>query len=503
MIILKSTFFSILFLFTIAFSVSAKNTLNDAKQSKKPNILFLFTDDERATSVGYLGVENVKTPNIDKIADKGIVFTNTHIMGSFTGAVCMPSRAMLMTGRYLFNLAQGGKNIPVEQKTLPETLKNNGYFTFGTGKWHNGRSSFARSFDFGAKIFFGGMSNHLKVPVYDFDPSGEYPKNKQYIGDKFSSVLFADAAIDFIKNYKNEKPFFAYVAFTSPHDPRMAPDKYVKMYDEDKIVVPPNFKPKHPFDNGELIIRDELLAPFPRTKKIVRQEMLAYYAMISTVDDQIGRILDVLKEKGLDKNTIIVFAGDNGLAVGQHGLLGKQNLYNHSVKVPLIFAGKGIDKTAKNNALCYLSDIFPTLCDLTKTEIPTSVDTKSLMPLIKENSENIQHYSSVYFAYKNFQRGITTQDGWKLITYLVNGKKTFQLFDLNKDPYELNNLWANPAYANRKKELFSLMQNWSNKSGDKVQFNLKDWGVPVVASWVSDRLKKGKPIDGSDMEKIK
>ncbi|GAI83201.1 unnamed protein product, partial [marine sediment metagenome] len=177
---------------------------------------------------------------------------------------------------------------------------------------------------------FGGMSNHLKVPVYDFDPSGEYPKEKQYTGEKFSSEMFADEAIKFLENDTGDDPFFMYVSFTAPHDPRMAPKEYEEIYPRERIFIPENFMPEHPFDNGEMKIRDEKLAPWPRTEKIVRDHIGAYYAMITHTDAQIGRLVDALEKNGKAENTIIIFAGDNGLAVGQHGLLGKQNLYEHS-----------------------------------------------------------------------------------------------------------------------------------------------------------------------------
>jgi arylsulfatase A-like enzyme len=496
----KIILISLFAVFTAGFFNAGKASANYSKENTKPNILFLFTDDHRHSSLGFLGVENVKTPNIDKLADQGIVFLNSHIMGSNSGAVCLPSRAMLMTGKFLHNLEKGGAKIPNEHKMLPEVLKEAGYSTFGTGKWHNGRDSYARCFTKGANIFFGGMSNHNKVPINNFDPSGEYPKTDTYVGKKFSSQLFADAAIDYLKKYNNENPFFAFVSFTAPHDPRMAPKEYVEMYEKANVPVPENFMPEHPFDNGELIIRDELIATFPRTKEIIKHEIAGYYAMITHVDEQIGRILNALDESGNAENTIIVFAGDNGLAVGQHGLVGKQNIYDHSVRIPLIISGPGLEKGKRNNSLCYLNDVYPTLCEMAGISIPNSVESKSLKKLVDNPESTDGNYSSLYFAYKNFQRGIATQDGWKLMCYLVEGKKRTQLFNLNSDPMELNNLADNPEYKIKVQELTEIMQEWADKSGDEVIFSKDDWGVPVISSWVTDRLKKGKPIDGSDFD---
>ena len=168
---------------------------------------------------------------------------------------------------------------------------------------------------------FGGMSDHLKVPVADFDPSGQYARNKRHIGNKFSSELFSDTAIDFLKNYKSNDPFLMYVAYTAPHDPRMAPSRYTDLYPWRQVELPKNFMPEHPFDNGEMKIRDEMLAPFPRTPDVIKQNIAAYYAMITEVDEQMGRVLDTLRETGHADNTIVVFAADrtSRMPIGSFG----------------------------------------------------------------------------------------------------------------------------------------------------------------------------------------
>ena len=312
----------------------------------------------------------------------------------------------------------------------------------------------------GGKIFFGGMSNHLQVPVFDFDSTGGYPPENRYTGEKFSSELFADEAIRFLRQQHSGQPFFMYVSFTAPHDPRMAPKAFADLYSPEQINVPPNFLPQHPFDNGELTIRDEKLAPWPRTPEIIRKHIAAYYAMITHLDKQIGRILDVLEETGLAQNTIIVFAGDNGLALGQHGLMGKQNIYDHSVRVPLIFTGPGIPENSRTEALCYLNDIYPTLCELAGLPVPEPVEGLSLVPVLKDPSVDIRN--DVFLAYRNFQRGLRTDDNWKIMTYHVHNHDTTQLFNLNEDPWEMNNLAADARYQAKlmemKKRLHQRMQ---------------------------------------------
>ncbi|GAJ05870.1 unnamed protein product, partial [marine sediment metagenome] len=244
--------------------------------------------DQRFDTIRSLGNKHIVTPHIDSLVHNGTTFTNAYIMGSMSGAVCVPSRAMLMSGRTLFGLEGTGKTIPEEHLTLPEVLRKAGYTTFHTGKWHQDKKSFARCFSTGTNIFFGGMGNHWNVPVNNFDATGSYPRNQRYKGDKHSSELFSDAAVRFLRDYKDDKPFFVYVAYTAPHDPRQAPEKYRQMYNPEKIVLPKNFLPEHPFDNGEMKIRDEKLAPWPRTPKEIRRHIADYYAIITHMDAQMG-----------------------------------------------------------------------------------------------------------------------------------------------------------------------------------------------------------------------
>jgi len=430
--------------------------------AKAPNILFMFTDDQRFDTVGALCAPEIRTPNLDALVRRGVAFTRAHIMGSYTPAVCIASRAMMLTGRTLF---RAPRDIPPDVALWPQLMRDAGYATFCTGKWHNDVPAFAKGFAQGEKIFFGGMSNHVEVPVHDFDPSGGYPAEKHYIGKKFSSVLFTDEAVEFLRRYEEDKPFFAYVSYTAPHDPRMAPDQYEGMYPRDRISVPKNFMPEHPFDNGEMRIRDEKLAPWPRTPEIVREHIAAYYAMITHLDDNIGRVLAALEKSGHADNTIIIFAGDNGLAVGQHGLLGKQNLYDHSVRVPLIMCGPGLPEGKQRDALCYLYDIFPTVCDMTGVAVPETVEGKSLLPVIRGETDT--HRRSMFFAYMDVQRGVRDEDH-KLIEYCVDGRRTTQLFDLGADPHEINNLADDPEHADDVGRLRAVLLDWQQDTDDPL-----------------------------------
>lgn len=453
------------------------SSCSPTRASHGANVLVLFTDDQRFNTIGALNCPEIRTPNIDRLVRSGVSFTRAHIMGGTSGAVCIPSRAMLLTGKTLFHLESQGRSIPEDHTLLPELLKGEGYTTFGTGKWHNGPQAYARCFMQGGPIMFGGMSDHLKVPVHDFDPTGTYPAEKRYTGAKFSSELFTDAVVRFLEDYTNEEPFFAYVSYTAPHDPRMAPDEYRAMYPPEKITLPENYLEEHPFDNGEMSVRDEKLAPWPRTPEIIREHLAAYYAMITHLDAQIGRIVNTLERTGRIQNTVIVFTSDNGLAVGSHGLLGKQNIYDHSVRVPLIIGGPGITGGARSGGLCYLHDIYPTMCDLLGLSVSESVEGRSLVSqLINGDAEG---RDSVFLAYRHLQRGVRTDDDWKLIRYNVGSEETTQLFDLNTDPHELHNLADSWEHAEKQESLIRLLKQHMSSLDDFCDLGRTNWGLPL------------------------
>ena len=428
------------------------------------NVLVLFTDDQRFDTIGALGAGEVETPHLDRLVERGTAFTHAHIPGGTTGAICMPSRAMLHTGRDLFRIEGTGEDIPAGHVLLGEHLAGRGYRTWGTGKWHNGAASFNRSFQDGAEIFLGGMEDHWNVPAFRYDPTGRYAGTLPQVPDWLSSNevrvrrgdgiragvhssrLFCDAAIAQLRQTDPATPFFMYVSFMAPHDPRTMPAEFLRRYDPERLTLPPNFLPRHPFDNGAIDIRDELLAAHPRDEAEVRRHIAEYYAMITHLDAEVGRLLDVLEQRGMADDTIIVMAGDNGLAVGQHGLMGKQNLYEHSVRVPLIFAGPGVPRGETRDSYAYLLDIFPTLCDLTGVPVPDSVTGRSLAPALADPAQHAR--DQLYLAYWDSQRAIKDRR-YKLIEYRAGDGPVTQLFDLETDPWEMSDLAGHPDQRQR------------------------------------------------------
>ena len=438
-----------------------------AQASRKPNFVFLFTDDQTYRSIHALNNPEISTPNMDRLVGRGTSFTHCFIQGSLSGAVCVCSRSMLMTGRSLFRspLSPSAEDgFPL----WPQVFRDAGYSTFGTGKWHNGKEAYALCFSHGSNIFFGGMHNmnsggHATPFVYDFDPDGQYPDEARRQPEVFSTDLFADSTVEFLNTYTDDAPYFAYVPFTAPHDPRMAPETFAAMYPPGSVSVPPNFLPEHPFDNGEMKIRDEALAPWPRTPEVVQEHRAAYYAMVSHTDYHVGRILDAVAARPDADNTYVIFTSDNGLAVGEHGLLGKQNMYDHSMRVPLIVAGPDVGTNRRVDDLVHLHDIFPSTCELAGLETPGTVESRSIAPLI--NGTGTGGYESVFGGYRVVQRMVRT-DRHKLIRYPMIGRT--QLFDMREDPYEMRDLSGDPAQAATVAEMNAELASWQRETGDAL-----------------------------------
>jgi arylsulfatase A-like enzyme len=437
--------------------------------AERPNFLFLFSDDQRADTIHAWGNRYIRTPNVDRLVARGFSFRGNYCFGSNSGAVCVPSRAMLMTGRTWFH-------VPADMsgaKLLSELLCERGYTTFATGKWHNGPASFLRGFQRGKAVFFGGMADHTKVPVQDL--SRDHRLVNARTGEKFSSELFADAAIEFLNDYRDPAPFFAYVAFTAPHDPRMPPERYRQEYYDHRPPLPKNFLPLHPFDNGQLIGRDEFLAPWPRPREMISDQLCEYYGAITHLDEQVGRVLAALERSGRARNTIVVYAADHGLALGSHGLLGKQSVYEHSMRAPLVVAGPGVPAGRSTRAFTYLLDLYPTLARLAGVPAPTELEGHDLRPLWEGRAERVR--DSVFLPYQNLMRAVRDRR-WKMIVYpQINHR---QLFDLRDDPDELKNRAEEPRMQKRIERLIALLRQWQARVGDTQPLTVEHPGPRTI-----------------------
>ncbi len=421
----------------------------------KPNVLFLFCDDQQADTIAALGNTHIRTPHLDRLVRRGTAFTQAYMMGGMQGATCVPSRAMLLSGRSLFRIDEK----LLRDETWPAAFGRAGYTTFMSGKWHNTPASLPRSFQRARSVFVGGMTDPLKAKLGHLDGDKLTPPE---LSTRHACATFADEAVAFLRE-AHSNPFFCYVAFDGPHDPHIVPDDFPITYDPARMPLPKNFLPQHPWDNGEMAIRDEQLLPWPRPPDAVRAMLADYYRYISYLDLQIGRVLDALDSSPHAANTIIVFAADSGVARGGHGLIGKQNLYEHSMRVPLVIAGPGITANRTTAALCYLFDVLPTLGALCGVGAPATSEGIDLTPTLRNPGTPAR--PSLLFAYRDVQRAIR-DDRWKLIRYPQVDRT--QLFDLRDDPFERENLADQPAHAARVATLSAALAAERTRFGDPV-----------------------------------
>ncbi|MCB0840953.1 MAG: sulfatase-like hydrolase/transferase, partial [Bacteroidetes bacterium] len=292
-----------------------------------------------------------------------------------------------------------------------------------------------------------------------------------WAGGRHWSEVLKDDGLEFIADAsQSEKPFFMYLAFNAPHDPRQAPQEFLDMYSLNDIGVPPNYLPVYPWKDSignSPGLRDEALAPFPRTEFAVKTHIKEYYAIISHLDQQIGEILDALKASGKMDNTYIFFSADHGLAVGQHGLIGKQSMFDHSMRVPLIVTGPGIPAGKKINHDVYLQDIMPTALELAKIEKPDYVFFNSFLDQATGKNQK-GNYAAIYGAYRNLQRMIR-KDGYKLIVYPKINKVL--LFDMEDDPWEKQDLAELPEHQDRVRHLFEELVELQKEMEDELDLS--------------------------------
>jgi len=450
----------------------ASGSSSSVANPTRPNVLLVIVDDHRADAIGALGHPVVSTPVLDTLVRRGTTFSGARMAGGLMPAVCSPARASLLTGCLPFraDAAPGivrdppyEVRLPANARTLPEHFRAAGYETFLAGKWHNDTPALLRSFEAGKNIFRGGMCEHQSVPVCDLEEIRRDAPTRPAPG--FSSEIFCASAAEFVRTRDPARPFFAWVALTSPHDPCTPPDEFRARYEARNIPLPENFRTGHNFDNGDLQVRDELLLPRPLAPGQVREHLADYYGMISHHDAHVGRVLDALAATGQTKNTIVVYLSDHGLALGSHGLLGKQNLYEPSVRVPLIMAGPGVPAAHSADGLVYSFDLYATLCDLAGLPVPAGLDTRSLRPMLTPGRPQGGR-ETIGAAYLDCQRMVT--DGrWKLIVYRVAGHERLQLFDLEDDPLECHDRSAEPEHESRIAGLRATLAAWQTEAGDR------------------------------------
>jgi arylsulfatase A-like enzyme len=425
--------------------------VGNASAGQRPNFLFILTDDQAADSLDAYGDQDCDTPHIDQIARQGICLTDAHHMGSWSGAVCTPSRTMIMLGRSVWHLPNQyraakrllDKNEQTERSaqmtaaadsSLPAVFNAAGYDTFRTCKVGN-------SFD--------AANRRFQI---------RHERSCRGADHEFHSDWHGDRAVDFLEERQSTgdpDPFLMYLGFSHPHDPRNGlPDLLEKYGAHNTKQVPTdinpgapklpiNYLPVHPFPHGHPNLRDEVAVQgvlTDRSEATVRNEKGREYACIENIDRQVGRVLDKLEQMGELANTYIFFTSDHGIAVGRHGLMGKQSLYEHSWRVPLLVRGPGIRPGTRASGYVYLLDVLPTLCDLAGIETPAAVEGISFRPVLEGKTQTVRDvlYGTYSGGTKPGIRAVKSA-GWKLIKYdVLDGQvRETQLFNLGENPHEL------------------------------------------------------------------
>ncbi len=445
----------------------------------KPNVLFIFADDQCFETLHALGCDEIQTPNLDRLIRNGVTFTHTYNQGAWHGAVCVASRTMLNTGRFLWiarDLEPTLKDETAAGRFWSQYMKQAGYETYMSGKWHVTGIEPKDIFDH-VKDVRPGMPNQTPEgynrPV-EGQPDPWKPwdeaRGGYWKGGKHWSEVLGDNAEEFLENASgSDKPFFMYLAFNAPHDPRQSPKQYVDKYPLEHVKVPANFLSEYPYKDSigcSAKLRDEALAPFPRSEYAVNVNRQEYYAIITHMDAQVGRILDALEKTGKADNTYVFFTADNGLAIGHHGLMGKQNMYDHSVRVPLIVNGPGVPKDKKIAAPVYLQDIMPSALEVAGVGQPQHVQFKSLMPLIQGKVS--ASYDAIYGGYMDLQRMVCT-GGYKMIYYPKIDKTL--LYNLNADPLEMHNRADDPANAGLLQKLRARLKDLQKETHDTLDLD--------------------------------
>jgi arylsulfatase A-like enzyme len=471
----------------LAFSlcVPAFSGLAPAQQTPRPNILFILVDDQSPFDLKVYDPKSpLATPNLDRLAAEGMVLDGAYHMGSFSGAVCSPSRHMIMSGRTVWRLpnapgalAQGKCPPDLEQQTLPAVFNRAGYATMRTCKIGN-------SYEAANKLF-----------------QVRHDATKRGGDDESGSAWHAEQVLNYLREReaaKDPRPFLIYFGFSHPHDTRDGKPELLARYgavnhaDRQTLPpahpqqppLPPNYLPAHPFRHGHDEVRDEVAVSGVwdrRDERTIRNELGREFACSENIDIQIGRVLDRLRAMGELDNTYIFYTADHGMAIGRHGLQGKQNLYEHTWRVPFLAKGPGIRPGSRAPGNVYLLDVLATLCDLAGIPAPETNDGLSFKPVLEGRRQTVRDV--LYGVYNGGSKPgmrCLKQGDWKLIQYdAYDGQsRHLQLFNLADNPHEFLaehhaaqvtaltgvtpaehqvNLAGDPAHAAKLKELQDLL----------------------------------------------
>ena len=451
----------------------------------RPNIIYILADQWRAQDIGYAGNRDVKTPNLDQLAAKSVVFT-TAVSGC---PVCSPHRASLLTGQYplTHGVFYNDKPLPNEALTIAEVLKEEGYQTGYIGKWHvNGRSENetveeSRNAPIPQDRRQGFDFWRVNECTHDYTNGFYYDeKNRKHFWEGYDAFVQTDTAIQYMKAHAGKEPFLLFLSWGPPHAPyQTAPEVYQQIYN----------------DPEEIILRQNV--PREEADK-AREQIAGYYAHIAALDKAMGDILQALKENDLEKNTILVFTSDHGDMLWSHGMEKKQKPWDESILVPfLVHYPAKLGTAGKKIALpINTPDIMPTLLGLSEVSIPRTVEGKDFSALMKSDVQSLQDSAAliqcpVPFHQWNYQKGGREYRGVRTprYTYARDLQGPWLLYDNQQDPFQMNNLINQPAYAGVQTKLEEALQEKLAATHDEFlpgDAYMQQWGYSYDAN---DSLK--------------
>ena len=421
-----------------------------ARPGAKPlNVIFVLVDDLRFDAVGYMGHPWLETPNIDALARTGVQMKNAFV----TTSLCSPSRASILTGQYAHRHRVVDNNNPVPPGTIffPQYLQKAGYDTAFIGKWHMGPDGDAPQPGFDRWVSFRGQGSYL--PVRDgLNVDGKAVPQKGYITDELT-----DYAMDWLKGRRTDKPFFLYLSHKAVHADFVPADRHKGRYAGKPFVPPPTMADTAAnYEGKPMWVRNQRNSwhgvDFPYHSDLDIADYYRRYAeTLLAVDDGVGRILALLRERGLLDSTLVMFMGDNGFQFGEHGLIDKRTAYEPSMRVPLVIAGGRLPAGSAVDAVVANIDIGPTVLDAAGLT-PPAMDGRSFLPLARGERipwrENLLYQVTTGSA--TFRRRLRCTRcaaiGTQYIRY-YGLWDTDELYDLRADPLETKNLIRDPAHA--------------------------------------------------------
>jgi arylsulfatase A-like enzyme len=467
-----------------------------SNKGRRPNIIVITTDQQRYDTLGVTGNELIRTPNLDALAARGVLFSHAYVQNP----VCIPSRACLHTGRYIHQhgvqymeeVIDTTPPLPPWEKTFMERLQESGYVTGAVGKIHmmrpKGYDEMVLTGGKGARwtqsegLPIGPAPLHYVNPTYNGPtykewlearhPGGyekiyeqrrrpEYRENLTAIvnvlpEEEYVDYWIASQAVDFLKRRRDPQPFFLWIGFCGPHGPLDPPRRYTEMYPIEEMPLPKTYFADLS-DKPEFLRRRRNRRFTEEDTTLIRRCIAHYYALITLIDDQIGRIWTTLEETGLVEDTILIFTSDHGDMLGDFGMMGKANFYEPVIRVPtiLILPPRFKRRSPRFDGLVETMSLAPTVLDYAGIERPPEMTAKSWRPIVEDGTDGETAILCEYVSNDRRLKGKCVRtERYKFVSW---GLGVGELYDLQEDPFELRNLYDDPEYIHLRDEMKDIL----------------------------------------------